>query len=141
MILQGIISIIVMHLCMSLLHYKSSGKYLLVGNHALYCFKKKMYIKKCIHGSIYCSTVARMSHFFMFTIRVLMLFLWYIYLMLCPCCLHFPLSSSILLPLQVQYIKMNKNDWKREKGGEEFLMKKRGETRNKIYRSACSSFV
>ena len=51
--------------------------------------------------------VARMSHFFMFTIRVLMLFLCYIYLMLCPCCLHFPLSSGILLPLQVQFIKMN----------------------------------
>ena len=47
-------------------------------------------------------------HFFMFTIRVLMLFLCYMYQMLCPCCLHFPLSSGILLPLQVQYIKMNK---------------------------------
>ena len=43
------------------------------------------------------------SHFFMFTIRVLMLFLCYIYLKLCPCCLHFPLSSSILLPLQYRY--------------------------------------
>ena len=49
-------------------------------------------------------------HFFMFTIRVLMLFLCYMYLMLCPCCLHFPLSIGILLPLQVQYIKMNKNE-------------------------------
>ena len=57
--------------------------------------------------------VARMSHFFMFTIRVLMLFLCYIYLMLCPCCLHFLLSSGILLPLQLQYIKMNEKKGKR----------------------------
>ena len=52
-------------------------------------------------------------HFFMFTIRVLMLFLCYMYQMLCPCCLHFPLSSGILLPLQLQYIKMNEKKGKR----------------------------
>ena len=70
------------------------------------------------HGSCLPSgTVARMSHFFMFTIRVLMLFLCYIYLMLCPCCLHFPLSSGILLPLQLQYIKMKE---KGEKGERSF---------------------
>ena len=81
------------------------------------------------------------SHFFMFTIRVLMLFLCYMYQMLCPCCLHFPLSSGILLPLQVQFIKMN--DEKGKPGGEEFLMmKKIGDTKTKnINRCMCSSFV
>ena len=63
-------------------------------------------------------------HFFMFTIRVLMLFLCYIYLMLCPCCLHFPLSSSILLPLQVQYIKMNEKG--KSKRSRSFDEKERG---------------